>query len=354
MPLTTMKDLVDGADEEWGDREENLGRLVPFGFRIVDQSLLGIPIDTGGMIQIHGSAGSRKTTLALNLIVNQCLSGRLPQGYHIAYDILESGVTIENIRDILLSILATKYLVYWHWNESAETDLVRLLRQGLTLEIPIADAIDGVRDQNGARETVIRPKFFFYGLRSERQTEAIKMAMAIARNWPLLIFGLSGHKDSAIARKRTTPTWDLEESRKRWAWLTDKMNMRQLWIDHMNEYQFSDEPTDFVVQKRVVPTVVSWQKTCLGLSFVLAQVGVTAERSARMGGTDPYSMGGKVAEAESILTWHVEYDPDAPYYFKLRRPIKSRIGMHQDLGVSIEPNSGAIIGQPIPWGLIDG
>ena len=341
-----LRDLVDGATDEWGDPKENIGHIVPFGQVLIDKSLIGVPVERGAIFQIQGIKGSRKTTVALNFVINQCLSGRLPQGYHIAYDTLESGMSIERIRDIIWAMVATKYLIYWHWHETEERDLTKLLSRGLPTR-PVVSLVEDV----GARErdTILRPEFFKYGMRTEKQKDAIQMAGNVIRNWPVYLFGASEHPDLEIRRARTVATWNLEQSVTRWSWLYEHKNVRQLVIDHINEYQFHDNPSDFDVQKRVIPALASWQKESLGIAWIIAQVGVGSAREARRDGVDMSAMGGFTGEAESSLTWTVEYDPDEPYYVKLKRPNKSRIGMHPDLSIKIEPNSGVFVGQATYW-----
>ena len=181
MPLTHLKVLVDGAEEFWGDPQKNIGRVVPWGFGLLDQALIaGVPINAGGMLGVYGIAGSRKTSFVINIIINQCLSGRIPPGYNIAYDTLESGMTIERIANIFLSILATKFLIYWHWNETEERDIRKLLAMGLPTDMLPDNLVMDVRD-NGRRETVVRPEFFQIGMPPDgtwtpRQKHAIDMA----------------------------------------------------------------------------------------------------------------------------------------------------------------------------------
>ncbi|OGC94116.1 MAG: hypothetical protein A2W25_12085 [candidate division Zixibacteria bacterium RBG_16_53_22] len=348
MPLTPLRDLVDDAEARWGDPNENIGRIVPFGVMPVDQATIGIPVDRGGFFLLQGVPGTRKTTVALNFLLNQLLSGRLPQGYHIAYDTLESGMTIERIADILWAMVATKYLVYWHWNNTDERDILRLLSMGLPDDIPPSRLVEEVVGQ-GRRETILRPEFFQFSTRSPRQQAAIEMARAVIRNFPLFVFGISEHPVPAVALARTTATWDLAESKVRWAWMFEHYNMRELVVDHMQEYQFHDSPIDFEIQKRVVPMLAGWQKASHGIVWLISQIGVTSEREARREGINPYSQGGKVAEAESSATWTVDYNQDDPYHIKFRRPNKSRIGMHPDVAIPIDPFSGAFIGKAVKW-----
>lgn len=344
--MSRLRDIIDDSEERWGDPEENVGRRVPFGIPALDANLMGVPIDTGAVFGIQGEPGARKTTFVLNIIVNQCLSQKLPPGYHICIDTLESGMTIERYADIILAIVATKILIYRHWQHTDEDNILRLLAKGLPHNNTQTLVEECGQEFNGrfVRETVLRPEFFRYGRRTKRQLEAINLAKAIVRTWPIMIFGVSEHPDHEIAKKRTTATMNLAKSLRRWIQLSEKEHMRQLVIDHMQEYIFPDHPSDYDLQKRVVGTVKSWQKPIRGVAWIISQIGVTSAREARSSGVDAYAVGGKVLEAEAQYMGQVKYKKDSPYYMELTRPVKSRIGMHASLGIPLEPNSGAFIG----------
>jgi len=344
--LTSLKDLIDGAEDRWGKTEDNVGQLVPFGIAPVDTRLYGVPIDRGGIFGIQGVPGSRKTTLIANIIVNQCLSRRLPVGYSIAIDTLESGMTIERYADILLSILATKFIVYWHWRGTNERDILKLLAMGLP-SIPGEDMIEQtgtIMNDRFIRETTLSPETFKYRRMTKRQMEAIDMAKAIARTWPVFIFGSSENSDMEVSKQMSTETTNLERASRRWFYLTEHYNVRELVIDHMQEYVWAEKQTDFDVMRSVVSMVAQWQKSCRGVAWIISQIGVTSERESRREKISAYAQGGRGLEAESQLIWQVNYDTENPYQMILKRPIKSRLGMHPDLVIPLDPISGAFLG----------
>jgi hypothetical protein len=343
-----LRDLLEGCEKRWGDPQKNIGKVVPFGICVVDDNLLGVPITSGGIIGIQGVPGSRKTTLLINIIINQCISGKLPPGYSIAIDTLETGMTIERYADVMVSILATKMIVYWHWNQTDEDDPVKLFSAG----IPTMDFQDQVENvgmsYNGgkfSRETVIRPEFLKLGLRTKRQHRAIRLAREIMSTWPVMIFGSSEHPDREIAIQRSTDTTNLVESFERWKKLSQEEGMKELTVDHIGEYVFSDNPSSYELQRRVVRAMAVWQKSAGGVGWAIVQIGVTAEREARQSGVKAYAAGGKALEAQAQLMWQVEYDEENPYAMKLKRPIKSRIGMHNTVAIPLDPMSGAFIGR---------
>jgi hypothetical protein len=347
--MNFLRDIIDDAEERWGDQEENVGRRVPFGIPHLDASLMGIPIDTGAIFGIQGEAGTRKTTFVLNLIINQCLSGRLPPGYHICIDTLESGMTIERYADIIIAMVATKILVYRHWNQTEEDNILKLLAMGLPHDDTreIVERCGYNKDGKMHRETVIRPEFFKYARWTKRQLDAVNLSKAIVRNWPVMIFGISEHPDPEIAKKRSTDTTNIVLAVKRWHTLTEKWHMKQIVIDHLQEYHFPDHPNDYELQRRVVDTIKKWQKPIRGVAWIISQIGVTSARESRQQGIDAYAQGGKVLEAEAQYMGQTKYSKDSPYYIELMRPIKSRIGMHPTLAIPIEPNSGAFIGNAL-------
>ena len=347
MPAVFLKEIIDESEDRWGDPTENIGRLIPFGIAGVDENLLGVPIDRGGVIGLQGVPGSRKTTLLVNILINQCLSGRLPPGYHIGIDTLESGMTIERYADVILAIVATKFLVYWHWNETSERDIIKLLRMGLPERNPaeIIYDVGYVQDGKLVGEAKFRPEFFIYGMRTKRQLEAIKMAKAVVRNFPIMIFGVSEHPDIEVAKRRTTDVTNLERSHKRWHEMAEEHNMRELAIDHLQEYYLPGASNDYEKMQMVVSAAAQWQKVWRAVLWMLSQIGVTSERESRKSGISAYAQGGKVLEAESQVMWQVEYNSVEPYIIELLRPIKSRIGMHGKIAIPIDPTSGAFIGR---------
>jgi hypothetical protein len=348
--MTLLKELVDSSEEVWGDPEQNRGLVVPFGIGPVDERIPGIPVQRGGLFGIQGQPGTRKTTLVCNILINQCLSQKLPPGYHICVDTLESGMTIERYSDVILSMLATRILVYWHWNQSVERDVRKLFALGLPAK-PIEELVTRVGSfENGrfVKETELKPEFFQFGRRTKRQHEAIGLARSIMRTWPMLICGVSEHPDPQIAAARTVNVTNLSDSYKRWVKYSKELNMRQLIVDHLQEYHVGNG-SDFERMKLVVHAIAAWQKPVRGVAWVISQVGVTSAREARQSGVKAHAQGGQVLEAEAQYMTEVQYKEDNPHTIHLRRPLKSRIGVHPSVDLSIEPNSGAFIGPAVEY-----
>ncbi len=344
MPL--IGDILDTIADVCGDPEQNMGRVVPYGIAPVDERMVGNNIDGGELIVIQGAPGSRKTTLAANFVANACISRRLPPNYLICIDTLESGMTIERYSLVLLSIVATKYLVYWTWVEQGQPDLLSLFSQGLPNN-PIDQLITTIATEvNGQaiEECVIRPEFFRYYKASPMQHAAIEAAKKTMAGWPLAICGFSEHPDPVVRHKRTVDTTNLESSFTRWNSLYEKFGMRWLVIDHVQQYAI--EGQDYDIQRSVTLKVGEWMRNTRGIVYLLSQIGVGSQKDARDNkGVKTHASGGQKLESESTLTWEVRYDETVPYYIKLRRPIKSRKGIHPDIAIPIEPNSGAFIGR---------
>lgn len=352
MPL--IGEIIDTIDEVCGDPEKNIGRVVPYGIGPVDQRMVGNNIDGGELIVIQGIPGSRKTTLAANLVANACISRRLPADYTICIDTLESGMTVERYTLVIISIIATKYMVYWTWVDQGNPDLLSMFAKGLP-DVPTEQLIGTVAtERNGemVSECCIRPEFFQYYKASRLQHTAIAAAKKLISGWPLIISGFSEHPDPVIRDKRTVNTTDLNASYARWNFLYEKMGMRWLVLDHVQQYQM--EGSDFDVQKSVKLKTADWIRHSRGIVYAISQIGVGSQRDAFMNkGNKTYALGGQVLESESTVTWEVKYDETLPYYIRLRHPIKSRKGLHPDVAIPIEPNSGAFIGKAIEYSKVN-
>lgn len=347
MPM--IGDIVDYLPEVIGDIDANLSQVVPYGVKPVDERMVGNNLGGGEIIVIQGSTGTRKTTFAVNLIVNACLSARIPEGVQICIDTLEAGMTIERYTSIIEAIVATRYMVYWTWVDQNEQSLTKLYRRGMPAGTSIEDVIAAVScDVNGVntRECVICPEFFMYGRQTKLQHRAIEAAKALVRTWPLIICGFSEHPDPVKRAKFTVDTTNIEESSARWAMLSNKYNMRWLVIDHLQEYAVKGAASDFETMKVVTSAIGEWQRATRGIVYILSQIGTGSERESRTDkGVKSYAQGGKVLQASSTVTWQVIYDDTKPYIIRLKRPIKSRKGMHTDIAIPIEPISGSFIGR---------
>lgn len=344
MPVLA-KEILDGIDEVWNNPVAFTKDLAPFGIMPIDKATGGVRLHSGGMYVIQGFEGSRKTTYLLNIIINQFLSGRITPGYWMCYDTLETGVTVESLIETMICILATRILVYWHWNECEERDILKLFSMGLPKrDIPELIESTGVTaDGRFRRETILRPSVLRNGGWTERQKRAISMAKSIISGFQFMVCGQSEHRDEEIAKSRTDRTTDLKESYLRWLKLTREWGVRQLFVDNVPQYQFEDTDNAYDKVVRLNKAVVAWLNESRGLAWVVNQVPTHARKSSSK--TDlPLQFGGARLLEETNYGVHLHYDQRTnPWHFHIAIK-KSRIGFHPDVTVAIEPNSGAIVG----------
>ena len=327
----------------WGDPRENRKSAVPFGIAPMDARIPGVPIRSGGIFGVQGLPGTRKTTLLCNLIVNMYVSGKMPAGYMTCIDTLESGMTIERYSDTILAIVATRILVGWHW-VSTDTDIEDLLKTPLP-DKPVAKLVTetgSTINEKFYRETNMRPDFFKYSYRTPRQHKAISAARDLIAKWPIAVFGVSEHPDPDVANERTVDVTNLSKAYVRWCYLAENHGMKQLVIDHLQQYM--GYSSDYERMRAVTHAVASWQKKYGGIAWVISQVGVTASRDARTYGIRSHAAGGNVLEAEAQYMGEVDYKDTDPWHIILRRPLKSRIGVHPTIQIPIDPESGSFIG----------
>lgn len=336
-----VSDAINRITRQWGKPEEAYKYLVPFGIRAMDETTGGIRYRNGGIYVVQGIEGARKTTLVANWLINQLISGILPRDYWILIDTLETGVTIENYAEILVSILATKILIYRHWLKTDSVNIGDMLRQELP-ELPIAELINRVGfEENGhfVREAIIRPAFLRWGRWTKHQREAIGIAKSFIEYSPVIIDGVS---ETEANGEFTIQTWELEESLDRWRIYSKDLGVQQLVIDNLQEYNIPG--TEYEIMNKAIPMISTWQKEAKGLVWAINQVSV-GQRALMRRGEIPTAAGGARAARQGQVVWHTDYkDNETPHFIFLYQG-KSRIGKHRNLALPIEPISGAIIGR---------
>lgn len=108
----SMQALVDCANDDWGNVELNAAKAMRTGISIIDEITKGIRPTLVGII---GRSGSRKSSIAANMALYNGTSSTIDSEERIHQVILtaESGMSPKRYRDMLLAMLATKYLMYW-------------------------------------------------------------------------------------------------------------------------------------------------------------------------------------------------------------------------------------------------
>lgn len=339
--------------------------IVPFGIHHLDGNFIMGVMPTDAQIRgIQGIEGTRKTTLAFNLIINQCLSGKLPAGHKIVYDILETGMSLEKCITILRCILATKYMIYRHYSGTraigVDDDPVEYLNKLFRFTSPeletsssqeIISAITYTyggqkRNECELKYDVIRRWYFNKWHLTALQTEAWIIAGDALQRFPLEFFGPSGHYDRDVGKVRSTPTTNIDLAYRRWAEILDTCETAQFWIDHINAYDVSGVVDDYNRQMAVIPVIKRFIGEHRCTFWLLAQEGVSNRRDFDAKGEVLGSKGGSLLKAEADTNWRVSYPRTTdPFSMILHQPVKSREGDHPDLKLMLEPNSGAIFGK---------
>lgn len=339
--------------------------IVPFGIYHVDATMMmGVMPTDQQIFGIQGIEGSRKTSLALNLITNQCISGMLPEGHLIVVDVLEAGMPIERYLTTIRLILATKYIIYKHHfpdfqeiepDEDARFYLRRLFAQshptfemGEPEEIIAAITYEGYgqrRIECELKYDLIRRWYFGKWNLTSLQRKAWMIAGDALAKFPLVMYGPSGHYNNEIARIRNESCLDIEKSFERWKQILDGCESAQFWIDHIAAYDTGH--SDDYSKKNVVVAAIKRFTSDYGCTFwALDQEGMSNRRDFDRTGEALGGRGGSALKGEANTHWRLSYPQHKdPYHLILHRPMKTRSGSHPDLKLMIEPNSGAIFGK---------
>lgn len=342
--MVNLASLIESLSKEWQNPTRFMAGSVPSGIETLDRAIGPIRIFSGGIYGVLGAEGSRKTTFMLNILCNQMLSGKFPKDKTTLIDTLETGMTVQTYIEALISILATKILVHWHWGGNDEKDVVKLLKRGLP-ERDIRSLIEevGYKDAGGHfRREVIKPTTLRGTLWTGRQKDAINLAKEIIKEWPIIIHGLSSNDDYP-----TIPTWDLDSTLNRWKFLTDKKNVIQIVVDNIQQYRLSSsgDTIDYIRMNQATNLMADWLRHSKGLIWAINQVPVSQKSHLIKLTQLPTGAGGAALKQQQHRGWVTYYDPrDNPYSMRVITD-KSRDGHCGDLDISLDPHSGAFIGK---------
>jgi hypothetical protein len=335
--------------------------IVPFGINHLDADfLMGVSPTMPQCYSIQGISGARKTTLMLNLVKNMCLSGTLPEGHKIVYDILESGQTIEKCLTILRGMLADQYMIYRHHTGYRDIMVdehpVAYLRQLFARELPHSDpaalvqAITTTINGVAVPECVLKPSFIrrLYLNKihmTPNQIKAWMLAGDALGYFPVEFFGVSSHYDRDERQRRSIVTDDIVAATVRWAELLDTCESMQIITDHLNAYRVGSTK-DYDKQIIVTEYIDHFIKEHGVTVWILFQEGVTNRREYDAKGEVYGGKGGDAVKAISDTNWRVSYSKiTSPYFMTLHSPVKSREGDHPDLALMVNPISGTIFGR---------
>lgn len=239
-----VKNQLDNIEDNWGDSERNREEMIRTGIKSLDELFYGID-PKGELIAIQGEEKNRKTTLAINWIVNMALD-EFNRTKYIVVDTLESQMDYERYRDSMLSMLMVKFLI-------EETDH----KHG---NCPVCKGRCKLLDK-------LSPEFFRYrrdkleGKAKSDFTTALNYGKAMLGRTNIMIF------DGRVGQGQTR---NLELSRQRWKDLASKDMLDLLIIDHSQQYHIKGISSgDHFAHLNHVVDVVSTTITEHGFPVVL-------------------------------------------------------------------------------------
>lgn len=304
-----IRTLLKNTEEEWGDPEINRTLLVPYGIKQFDNTLYGIDIINGELLLVMGQHKQRKTTFAINIVINYMTAPHLKEKPITIVDTLESGMPPSRYRDTMIANLASRWLMQQE-------------------HIPHGFCPKCANQE--CKMLQIHPGFLRYMPRKKDQRDAIEYAMDTMKTWPLYLFGAGPYKGDSRnllvsvqggMRHPSTDSWHYgwaDDSVKkiaarmsRWEYLVKYMGAKIFISDHVQQFSFAGEPTDYEKQLRAVgavsDVVAKWQIAAL----LLSQVSLTSVRESRDGGKLGARGGNRAAEeANVIFSTRYSSDPE--------------------------------------------
>lgn len=312
----SIQALLDETVDDWGDPKLNREGLVPYGIKLIDQALYGIDTLNGEVSVIIAPEKQRKTTLAVNILCNYMTSPKPKVKPFTVVDTLETGMHPKRYRDTLISNMATRVLMgggHRYKTYCPACDLAQCAHLGIS------------------------PEFLRYNTRTNEQTKAISTAMQIMREWPLFIFGANPYQGN-------TRNLDVSIKRKdnRWLSVIEQFGAKIFIVDHVQQYSFADEPTDYEKQLRAVAAIGDIVAQEHVVCLLLSQVSLTSIRDNKSGTGRLMAAGGGKAQQEANVTFSVSYTQNSG---EMKITIEeSRKSGTFSVYQSIEDTSGAFYG----------
>lgn len=366
MQLFSMRDAQLTEREAYTPPPEDPSlKRVPFGIAHLDAAFpRGVKPWSPQIYAMQGDGGARKTSLVLNLLINQHLSRMMPEGLATSVDSLETGMTIERYAMVMKCMLATKIMIYEQWTGSQDGDtLWSLVNRELPQKTP-EQILAGVRRGDTEHtDCIMYPDFIesWYAGQpdykmSHRQHDAWERAGEEIATWRIFIFGVSEHHDDAERARRYTETTNIQRSFDRWLKLSKEEEVRQIVVDFVQEYFIESTGNLYEKQLVVTPFLSEWCRRTSGTMWVISQESITNVRDARGKYGEPLgSAGGNILRAASQTNVRCEYfKRKNPHWLTLRSPLKGRRGHYPDLGLMIDPMSGVIFGKSFEYARVKG
>lgn len=346
-----IRALLSKTKDEWGDPEVNKANLIPYGINVFDKYLYGIDIVNGELILVMGQEKRRKTTFAINVVVNYMTADTLEEKPVTVIDTLESGMPPARYRDQLISNLASRWLIeegHFAKGQCNECGAAR------------------------CRQLTLTPEYLRYNPRTPAQKLAIEYAIDTMVSWPLLIFGAS-YRQGATRNLATsvkgggnmTETWHhkwaiehntftpLQAQASRWDFLIKEFGAKIFVADHIQQYSFASEPSDYEKQLRAVGAISDFVASQNIAAIVLSQVSLTSVRESRTGQGRIGALGGSKLAQEANVALSTHYDPDYGGIMSISIEESRKSGTFHVVQ-RLEDRSGAFYGpSEVRWNRID-
>lgn len=305
----SIKSLLANTEEEWGDPEVNRKFLVPYGLAHFDRLLYGIDTYNGELLLIIGREKNRKTTFAINIIVNY-MTGEFPVDKPVTViDTLESGMHPSRYRDQMISNLASRQLIKAGHISSGWG------------RCPICQ-------DDPCKALTLTPEYLRFNTRSRAQQDAINYAMEEMSAWPLFIFGANPYQGNARnlseairGDKVTQFSWHSKWSNQktgrskearqmsRWEYMIKEYDAKIFISDHVQQYSFGGEPSDYEKQIRAVAAIGDVVAKYRVATILLSQVSLTSVRETRASSSGRLgAAGGNKGAQEANVIFSTHYD----------------------------------------------
>jgi hypothetical protein len=301
----TIKALLEKTEEDWGDPEINRKMMIPYGIKNFDKILYGIDTFHGELILVIGQEKQRKTTFAINVVINYMTAPTPVKKPVTVIDTLESGMHPSRYRDQMISNLASRYLI-------EEGHLSRGWGR-----CPICQ-------EEACRALRITPEFLRFNTRSKNQQDAINRAIGEMSTWPLFIFGANPYQGNArnlseaIRGDRVSEfSWHFKWSQQdkqarkisRWRYMIEEYDAKIFIADHVQQYSFKGEPSDYDKQLRAVAAISDLVAQYNIAAIVLSQISLTSVREVRASSSGKLgALGGNKAAQEANVIFSTHYD----------------------------------------------
>jgi len=308
----SIQKLSENTFEKWGNPIQNRELLIPYGYKPIDKALYGIDPFEGEFIVIQGPEKGRKSTILHNIICNIMQYQRLKEKPVIVFDILESSSGPAKVKDTLLCMLASQYLI----------------EQGHRSDVGVCPACNGQR----CRELTLSSRSVRFITKTQTQKRALARALDAINKWTLYLFGPGIDEGN---------TRNLEGSVRRWEWMHQNLGATFFIQDHIQQYYFGKVMSDYEKQQAVVPVISTFVGNHHVVDIALSQLslGTRKDKEGRQ-----YATGGAQMAAEANTVLQSGYDEDSPTVVQLSI-VESRYSGKLTVYGRIDPTSGLIFSE---------